>query len=220
MKNHNHEVVTRDYPENLTGGIMVCGYNFGFSVEDESSELAGVCAEPEAKSFFSNASVNDTRFRNKLVSWMHSWGIPLETEESKATSFERSIWQTNWINTQTRTIADDKITVNSLVENSGSILELIEERKPRVILFTGSLLIEALNDIRIRDEVERILGDRPGNAEIHYSETPTTGTRFKVLTQMFPQAAVVSLPHATGSIGLADDYMAGFRQLMEKLLIT
>ena len=34
-----HPVVTQDYEENLHGGVMVCGINFGFSRKDELQEL-------------------------------------------------------------------------------------------------------------------------------------------------------------------------------------
>ncbi|MEQ9546361.1 MAG: hypothetical protein RIK85_10190 [Marinobacter sp.] len=213
-----HPVVTADYPENLSGGIMICGYNFGFSSQDQEDEEKGVTAQESAPSFFSDAKVNNTLFRNCLLAWLNNWGRPLETDATKIGGYERSFFQTNWLGTQTNTIADDGITINKLVAESDGILSLIESRKPRLILFTGSALIEALNDIRIRERVESILGTRPGNAEIFQSDVPVSGTKFKLLKQHFPEATIVSVPHATGARGLSDEYMTGFRDIMQGLL--
>ncbi|MBT00052.1 MAG: hypothetical protein CMI01_15430 [Oceanospirillaceae bacterium] len=220
MDKNKHEVITLNCPENMSGGIMVCGYNFGFSREDEANEMTGIQNEREEKSFFSDPSVNGTRFKNKLVTLIQSWGVPLQTDPCHASGFERSFFQTNWIMTQTRSITGaEKIDIETLVENSESILNLIERRAPRVILFVGSQLIEALNDIRIRGDVERILGARPGNAVHHVSDVPTTGRQFKVLIQQFPHTTVVSIPHVTGTQGLRDDYMEGFAPLMREILL-
>ncbi|OAN92655.1 MULTISPECIES: hypothetical protein [Marinobacter] len=213
-----HPVVTADYPENLIGGIMICGYNFGFSSKDHDDEEEGVTAEQSAPSFFSDAKVNNTLFRNRLLTWLNNWGRPMETDASRIGEYEHSFFQTNWLATQTNTIAEDKITVDKLVAESDGILSLIEDRKPRLIIFTGSDLIEALNDIRIRERVESILGPRPGNAEVFRSDVPVGKTKFKLLKQDFPSATVISVPHATGTRGLSDEYMAGFREVVRGLL--
>ncbi|TYC63801.1 hypothetical protein FMN52_00830 [Marinobacter sp. BW6] len=214
-----HPVVTADYPENLLGGIMICGYNFGFSSQDQDDEEKGLKTEESAPSFFSDPQVNNTLFRNRMLLWLDKWGRPLETDADRIGSYEKSFFQTNWLGTQTNTIADDTITINKLVAESDGILSLMEARKPRLVIFTGSDLIEALNDIRVRERVESILGPRPGNAEIFRSDVPVKGTKFKLLKQDFPVTTVVSLPHATGTIGLSDEYIEGFRNIMNGLLI-
>ncbi|MAI34101.1 MAG: hypothetical protein CMM07_20840 [Rhodopirellula sp.] len=213
-----HPVVTADYPENLTGGIMICGYNFGFSSQDQDDEEKGETAGESMPSFFSDAKVNNTLFRNRLLAWLNIWGRSMETDASRIEEYERSFFQTNWLGTQTNTIAEDEITIDKLVAESDGILSLIEDRKPRLIIFTGSDLIEALNDIRIRERVESILGSRPGNAEVFRSDVPVGKTKFKLLKQDFPRTTVISVPHATGTRGLSDEYMAGFREIMRGLL--
>lgn len=215
---HQHPVVTADFPENLSGGIMICGYNFGFSAQDQKNEENGVEAPEAELSFFSDSRVNNTLFRNRLLKWFDSWGSELETDASKIGSYERSFFQTNWIATQTATIADDNISNARLVAEADGILSLIASREPRLILFTGSKLIEALNDSEVREQVERILGTRPGNAKIYQSEVPVKGTKFKLLRQDFPNAVVVSTPHVTGTRGISDEYMAGFRRIMQDVL--
>lgn len=213
-----HPVLTASFPENLNGGIMICGYNFGYSSEDKENDQSGLTIDAEPPSFFSDRKRNDTRFRNRLLTWLKSWGKELQTETDKVGSFERSFFQTNWLDTQSSTISEDGISIKKLVDESEGILSLIESRRPRVILFTGSLMIEALNDTRIRKKVEALLGARPGNAIVHDSEVATSGPKFKVLMQEFPKATVISVPHVTGAMGVSDEYMAGFRRVMEPLL--
>jgi hypothetical protein len=70
MSDNAHPVITKNYSENLVGGIMVCGINFGYSKEDERLESVEVKREAEPLSFFSDTAVNDTRFRNRLLTWL------------------------------------------------------------------------------------------------------------------------------------------------------
>ncbi|GHG60356.1 hypothetical protein GCM10010919_03760 [Alishewanella longhuensis] len=63
------------------------------------------------------------------------------------------------------------------------LLALIRERKPRTIIFVGKILIEAFNDIRIREDDESLLGQRSGNAKTHIGKPKNPrGRNFKVLT--------------------------------------
>ncbi len=214
-----HRVVTQDFPENLNGGIMICGINFGFGVEDEKIEASGQNVPDEPSSTFSDRSVNNTRFRNRILRWLESWDIPLSTAASDASPLDRAFFQTNWLDTQTKnTTNDEPITVNLLVEKADSILGLIEQRQPSIVLFVGSELIEALNDSRLRNKVEQLLGQRPGNAQIHRRQSPEGKKQFKILTQKFPRAQIISLPH-TQSLGLTDAYMAQFRDLIRPIIL-
>jgi hypothetical protein len=212
MDHLTHQVITKDSPENLHGGIMICGINFGYSVEDEALEKAGVVAEQELKSFFSDKTVNNTRFRNRVLAWLSSWGFEFVTQNGKEGAFERAFFQTNWLDTQTRSITSDgSITTNTLVQEADSFLRLLESRKPDVIVFVGGLMIEALNDIQIRQRVVSILGERSGNAKIYRAELPNyTGTRFKLLAQKFGETQIISLPHPQAR-GISDEYVAALK---------
>ena len=66
---NQHPVITADFPENMSGGIMICGYNFGFSSRDQKNEDCGVEATEPERSFFSDSHVNNTLFRNRLLKW-------------------------------------------------------------------------------------------------------------------------------------------------------
>lgn len=211
-------VVTKDFPENLHGGIMVCGINFGYSVEDEGLEQSGTPRQMDAASFFADRSVNNTRFRNTVLKWLASWGLPFSYVPGDEKAFDRSFFQTNWLNTQTRSVqSDEKITVGMMVKEADSILTLIEERKPSVILFFGAQIIEALNDISIRARVVSVLGARSGNAEIHRANLANhKGTKFKMLTQTFGETLIVGLPHPQ-TIGITDEYMAALKPTPEQI---
>lgn len=209
--------MTEDYPENQTNGIMICGINFGYSAEDEANEASGIEAKDEAPSFFSDSSVNNTRFRNRIVKWLNSWGVELESVAGKEGPLERSFFQTNWLTSQTNDAKD--ISRRDLLNNANGILELLKDRKPRLIIFLGADLIQVFNDDEIRDQVTSLLGERSGDAVVyqgnldHYS-----GTRFRVLTQSFGQTTIISLPH-TQTQGLSDEYMASFKEVIHPLIM-
>ncbi len=208
-----HQVVTKDYPENLAGGIMICGINFGYSAADEARENAGITSEREPLSFFSDRLVNNHgHFRNRVLDWISSWGFSFATTAGEEGSFERSFFQTNWLDTQTRSVTSDQaINVETLVRESDSFLSLIQERKPSVIIFIGAKLIEAFNDIRIRERVVSILGRRSGNAEIYQADLPGYGgKKFKLLAQRFGETQIIGLPHPQ-TRGLTNLYMAGLK---------
>ena len=208
-----HQVITKNYPENLTGGIMISGINFGYSAEDEALENAGITTEPEPHSFFSDKAVNNHgRFRNRVLNWLSSWGFLFVTTAGAESAFERSFFQSNWLDTQTRSVSSDEvINEETLVCESDSFLTLVQARKPTVIIFVGAKLIEAFNDIRIRERVVSILGSRSGNAEIYQADLPGyKGTKFKLLAQRFGETQNIGLPHPQ-SHGLTDEYMAGLK---------
>lgn len=215
MKNV-HYVVTKDYPENSKGGVMVCGIDFGFSKADEEDEAQNASLQAEAKSFFSDVSVRKSdKFRQRVLGWLALWGGGLSTEQDKVTSYERSYFQTNWLDEQNHS---NDGPVSLLVKNCDGILRLIEARMPRLIIFCGANLIEALNDVSIRERVEVVLGRRLDNARPYHRPAINRGKQFKVLVQKWPRTTVVSIPHPTGSRGVQDNYMAQFEDLLRPLL--
>lgn len=219
MSDSDHPVITKNYQENRVGGIMVCGINFGYSKEDERLEGAEEEREAEHLSFFSDTAVNDTRYRNRLLTWLSLWGVPLKTTAGTEGEFERSFFQTNWLPTQTHSVTSDgAITINVLVKEADGLLTLLHERRPKTVIFVGAILIEALNDIRLRERVESILGARSGNAVVHRASSSSSSRKaFKLLTQSFGSTQIVSLPHVQ-SRGLTDNYMEGFGPVVQSIL--
>ncbi|MFZ5499669.1 MAG: hypothetical protein ACOY6N_11535 [Pseudomonadota bacterium] len=207
-----HPVITKDYPENIVGGFMICGINFGYSQEDEALEKSGKPVELNPLSFFSDKAVNNTLFRNTVLTWLSSWGFEFATEAGHDGEFERAFFQTNWLDTQTRSIdSDELINLNKLVQESDSFLTLLEARKPSIIFFFSNMMIEALNDIRIRERVVSILGKRSGNARIYQAELPNyTGIKHKMLAQEFGETQIISLPHPQAR-GISLEYIAALK---------
>ncbi|MGE4368644.1 MAG: hypothetical protein AB7E12_03100 [Burkholderiaceae bacterium] len=207
----SHQVITKDYPENLNGGIMVCGINYGYSDKEEAMDAQGITQEAEPLSFFSDATVNNSRYRSRILSWLASWGIHLETQPGREGALERSFWQTNWLDTQSRSVSShEKVGLEALVNDADGILGLIANRQPSLIIFIGRDLIEALNDIRLRERVETILGPRPGKpTEIFAATTNNAGTRFRMHVQSFKNASIICMPH-TATRGLTNEQVASF----------
>lgn len=219
MSSEPHPIITKDYPENKHGGVMICGINFGYSDEDRRLDLAGEPPEAEPLSFFSDKAINNTRFRNRLLTWLSSWDIGLATSSGHEGALERSFFQTNWLSTQTTSVTSDSaITTSVLVQEAGGVLNVLQERKPKTIFLLGATLIEALNDIRLRERVESILGTRAGNAIVHRTNSPGAPSKqFKLLTQSFGKTQVIGLPHVQAR-GLTDEYMASFKPVIQNLL--
>ncbi len=130
---NTHAIVTKDYPENPHGGIMICGINFGLSQNDEDAELSDKYDSIEPKSFFSDRAVCNYYFRNRILKWLKDWGVLLETQTGKEGQLERSFFRANWIDSQSKNInSDGKIDIKFMVqkENCNGILKLLEDRKP------------------------------------------------------------------------------------------
>lgn len=217
-----HKVTTKDFPENIQNGIMICGINYGYSIADEArdSNLGMSPSTVEPLSFFSDAQLNKSSYKTRILAWLEGWGIGLERDVAMAGRLERSYLQTNWIDSQTRRIDSD---ANEIINNAALVcqaqdgfLQLIEERRPRVIVFVGRMLIEAFNDIELRPRVVALLGERSGNAVAHYGDQALSKRRFTVLTQKFGDTWLVGLPH-TSSQGISNEYMRSIR-LPEEVL--
>lgn len=217
-----NQVITKSYPENLEGGFMVCGINYGYSIADEEKENAGAITEIEKPSFFSDGTVRKTdRFKNRVLKWLKGWGLEFVTTPGMERAFERSFFQCNWLDSQTRSVSSDgQITNEVLVNEAAGFLNLLAQRKPSVIFLFGAKLIDALNDERIRPRVIAIFGERK-DPKIYTADIPNyQGKKFPVRVQKFGETIVISSPHPQAQ-GLSDAYMAAIKLpifAMEKLV--
>lgn len=207
--------------ENSTGGLLLCGLNHGQTAKEAQLENDGIAASIERKSFFSDASVNDFKFRNTIARWFELWGYPLKQDEEVAGSFERSILQTNWLPTCTKNMHGLNVP-STYVADSEELLEVCRVLEPRVIFFFGSSLIEAFNDIELRQSVESIFGKRHGKAAWRQKDVFADGKRrirFRFGFQHFDRLTIVSLPHPTGA-HVASDYIEAFKAEMSEVINT
>lgn len=206
--------------ENKEGGLLLCGLNHGYSKEDERQDAAGIDRSDPYKSFFSDKEVNDYKFRNKLVKWFSLWGHPLEGDKCLAGPFERSLVQTNWLQSCSRDMGGVNV-YQACIGESESFLRTCEILKPGAIFFFGKEMLPAFTSPELAERVESIFGTKLGATDWRQENVYQEGRllrRFKVGFQRYANLNVVSLPHATGAQGIADDYISAFRPKMSEVL--
>lgn len=192
--------------ENAHGALMLCGINHGYTSWEEKLDAAGIDRLDKYKSFFSDGAVNDYRLRNRLVSWISQWGLPLQRDAAAAGPLERSIVQTNWLQSSSRNM--DGLSVRrACIEDSESFLHTCDVLRPALLVLLSKEMIWALTSAALRPRVTKVFGD--STEPMKWIDQPMAGARrFKIGRVRFERATVLSLPHPTGSTGLNDAYMA------------
>ncbi|HQN65407.1 MAG TPA: hypothetical protein PLR90_07975 [Methylophilus sp.] len=205
-------IQTAKYAENSKDGIMICGINWGGSPDDAPSN--------ETKSFFSDQSVNNYRYRNRIVTWFQLFRHPLEVTESKATAFERSIIQTNWLSTQSRNMQNNHV-FDECVNEWGNFEFHVRELQPKLIIFLSVTLLDVLNSKSCIDRTRRLFGNEIDLKKILKKDVYEEARRlrsFRIGIQRFENTDVIALPHPTGSKGLSDNYIRAFDQDISPLI--
>lgn len=198
-------VHTRIFADNASGGLLLCGINHGYTKEDERLDSQGVDRSDPFKSFFSDKRVNDYRLRNNIVKWFELWGFPLQTEHARAGMLERSIVQTNWLQTCTSDARGFSVQ-RECVANADSFLATCEQLKPRLMLLFSKELLWALSSSALRPRVQAIFGQAVGPVE--WVEKPVPNAKcFKIGRLRFERGTVLSLPHASGAQGITDAFI-------------
>lgn len=211
------------FTENKKRGLMICGYEWGYSKADQTADKLGEhkTNNSDAQNTFSNkeprygSKALGWRFDNVLLKWFELWGHKL-SREGLGGSFERSIIQTNWCNTQAHQMKGDVLKKLLSKDQVDNFLFHIEKLDPQLIVFAGSKLIQALQYKSVLERFEKIMGHKVSAPEYDQEDFP--GRRFKVAFQEFENCKIVCLPHPSGSRGLADEYMAMFKPRMSGLL--
>ncbi len=147
--------------ENREGGLLLCGLNHGYSKEDERQDAAGIDRSDPRKSFFSDGEVNDYPFRNRIVSWFSLWGFELARRNEIAGAFERSIVQTNWLQSCSNNMSGIN-TQQACIDDSESFIQTCSALKPELILFFSKELFWAFSSPSLREKLESIFGTRLG----------------------------------------------------------
>lgn len=206
--------------ENVEGSLLLCGQNHGYSKEDERQDAASIDRSDPRKSFFSDGEVNDYPFRNRIVSWFSLWGYELARNTEKAGAFERSIVQTNWLQTCSNNMRGIN-TQQACIEDNESFLQTCAALKPNLIFFFGRELFWAFTSPALNIKVESIFGLRKGEVrwlqkDVYFNGKPRR--RFRFGFQKYERATVVVLPHATGAQGVACDYIEAFKPEMAEVI--
>jgi hypothetical protein len=205
------DLETKQYPENSLGGLMICGINWGGNPLEHKQH--------DEQSFFSDASVQNYRFRNQLVAWFKLWGHALTTERGREGPFERSIFHTNWLPDQSQSTIGRPIDTE-LVRHDTQFFRHVEVLKPRMIILCSVRLMRALNQPRCLVKAERLLGSA-NPPQYETKEISHAGRRLKRFVfgfQIFEHCNVVAVPHPSGSRGLDSEYVHAFRKEIYPLL--
>lgn len=207
-------------PENKQGGLLICGINHGYTIEDERKDNAGIDRSDEHKSFFSDMEVNDYPFRNRIATSFELWGHKLHSDKQFAGMFEKSLIQTNWLNTVSRDFrnADCRKTC---IEDHSDFIEVCTLLRPKLIFFFGSGLLPAFTSNELKEKINPIFGEKIEETKWLQKDVVFEGTkrrRFKFGFQKYEGVTIISCPHATGSQGLANDYIAAFKPEISQII--
>jgi hypothetical protein len=206
--------------ENRLGGLMLCGINHGYSKQDEILDASGVDRADPHKSFFSDKAVNDYRMRNRIVEWFRLWGYNLAATKDAAGIFDKSLVQTNWLQSVTNNVADLNVRA-ACISDSESFLHTCETLKPKILFFFSKELLWAFTSQELSAKVQAIFGAPVTETKWLQQEIAENGkilTRFKIGMAEYENLKIVSLPHPTGSKGLADNYIAAFKPHIASLV--
>ncbi|KAB2310686.1 hypothetical protein F8A87_08350 [Betaproteobacteria bacterium SCN2] len=202
-------------------GLMICGYEWGYSKTDQENDEAGNVQPIELNSgcTFSNKGLcygpraYSWPYDQNIIKWFGFWGHALNRDNPG--DFEKSIAQTNWCNTEGHSMGGDytKLLIPVHVDN---FIFHVDHFRPSVILLMGSKLIEKMQDGKVLGRFKQIMGNC--TKDPFAVQKPFNGRRFKVWFQSFERCEVACLPHPSGSHGLNDDYIALFRDEVGGLL--
>ncbi|GAC1605456.1 MAG: hypothetical protein NVS3B3_03370 [Aquirhabdus sp.] len=206
--------------ENRNGGLMLCGINHGYTKQDELLDAAGIDRSDSHRSFFSDKSVNDYRMRNRIVEWFRLWGYSLASTKETAAAFEKSIIQTNWLQSCTNNVKKLNIRA-ACIADCESFLHTCDTLTPKVLVFFSKELLLAFTSQELSARVQAIFGVQVKDTQWLQSSVIENGKSlkaFKVGIIEYERLKIVSLPHPTGSKGLADSYIAAFRPQIAEII--
>lgn len=209
---------------NDRNGLMICGYEWGWSKDDEADYENGeyVLPETEVPHTFANKALHYGKraktwpYDRNIRKWFELWGHPMD-ENGLGGAFEQSMLQTNWADTQGRSVNEYEKFLSK--EQVGNFIRHIEVFRPKLILFMGSRLLSYLNNPAVLPHFQQIAGKEV--EPLKYTQKMfDKGTRFKVGFQKFENCQVVCLPHPSASRGLSHEYIGLFKPEMDKILTT
>lgn len=205
-------------------GIMICGYEWGFSKSDErdlnESGKNEFDINEDAITTFSNKVPRfgdralKWRYDNRIKKWFSMWGHPLDID-GVDDDFSKTIVQTNWSDTCNNNIPNISERCLS-TEAINNFIHHVDLLRPKVILFMGSKLGDFIRDHDVIDRFTAIVGKEIEEKEV--KKKKSDGVQFKVSFDFFENCTVVCFPHPSSSVGLSDEYIKEFYPEMNKLL--
>lgn len=215
---HERKIYTQLFEENKSNGLMICGQEPGYSIKDEQRDKEGIDRNGPL-SFFSDKNVNNYDFRNKIVKWFGFWGYPLIDNITNVGSFEKSIFQTNWLHKPNRNNGSRSMK-NEFINDPNMFLTICNTFQPGIIFLFSLNLHYALNSKRLEQQVKSVFGNPLSNMSVIQKDVISKGkscTKFKFGFQKFKNVEVISTPHPS-SRGLSDEYIKAFKNEINPLI--
>lgn len=231
---------------NKPEGILVCGYEQGgetANVQEEVARWLSLWERPAEKGAFEQEigkegphdidvfSRKVWGFEKKIIEWFRRWGHSLEGKENEL--FAQTIAQINWCTTRNSSMRNPKTgkslswqeTLKKLLDpvQVENFLHHVRTLQPRLILFFGAQLINALNDEKVLERFQDLVGKgKPAKPMQKEFKGKTKDNKY-VWFQNFKrrdgkECDVVCLPHATGRMPPDDDYIALFKDEISPLI--
>lgn len=195
---------------NGQGGLVICGYEWGYSAKDEALEndverYAAVKEHLASIQTFHSKGW-DSPYDRRIHKWFAMFGHPLG-EAGGFSDFDKSVLQTNWCDDMGNQVSDYEKFLSD--GNRSNFLGLMHEYRPALLIFMGIKQIEYLQDSRVKPIREEIFG--PEVAPLRFERKDEfDGKKFRLGFQDFTDLAIVALPHPSGSMGLTDAYIELF----------
>ena len=120
--------------ENKTGGILIV-VQPGYGPKEHQSAR---------RSFFSDRQLDHGDTLNQFIDWFDLWSIPLERSRGQDTAFERSFFTLEWPKEKIKEGHGPQL-VPKFASFAHELSEVIEKRKPRLVIFLSCYLWQAMN---------------------------------------------------------------------------
>lgn len=205
-------------------GIMLCGYEWGFSKEDERQSIT----HPEkyerrgALHTFSNkaAEYGDValawRYDSRIINWFNLFGHPLD-RQGLGGDFDKCILQTNWCDSLNNKVEGDYYAKLLSPDQINNFISYIDHFQPKVIFFFGTKIIEILQSEKVLPQFINVMGSEKSKLQF-VQKDPLGGRAFRVGFQSFDKCEIVCFPHPSGTHGLRDDYIKQYSTEISKIL--
>ncbi len=192
---------------NEQGGLVICGYEWGYSANDREIENDPVrnAAMQERLAAIQTFHTKgwDSPYDRRIHKWFAMFGHPLG-ESDGFSDFDKCVLQTNWCDDIGNHVTDYQKFLSE--HNRSNFLSIMNEYRPALLIFMGIKQIEYMQDPTVKSSVEELFG--PETSPLRFTRKDEfEGKKFRVAFQSFRDLSVIALPHPSGSMGLSDAYI-------------
>ncbi|WP_200377364.1 hypothetical protein [Thiocystis violacea] len=198
-------------------GIILCGYEYGYSAHDQYLENYHKDEiekkKQEINTFYSKSKIYTSPYDFRIVKWFSFFSHPLGIDNGFS-SFDKCLLQTNWCDDQGTYVNDYAKFLSEA--NCRNFLSTMDVFRPRILFFMGSKQIQYLQKPAIKNRFSEIFGEEVSRLDVKLK--PFEGRKFKIAFQMFERVQIISFPHPSGTRGLSDNYIKLFSSETKEIL--